>query len=462
MEIKKVKLKVYSMTCSSCEKRIEKEINNLNGVIWVKADFKHGMVEVHYDSHICSVDIIKSAIEKTGYSTTKSSNGNIIGILVIGLIIWILSKSTNGFNMEAGLSNASYLALFLIGLLTSIHCVGMCGGIMLSQSIGKESTNKFEAIKPSMLYNLGRVISYTILGGAVGALGSLFSLSLFSKALIQIIAALFMIIMGFNLAGFNLFKKFYIKLPWSSCSLKSKSSSPFLVGILNGLMPCGPLQTMQVYALSTGSVLKGALSMFIFSLGTVPLMLTFGALSGLLSKKYTKNLLRYSGILIIFLGLTMGNRGLALMGMNNPLAKASSSKILSSNDSKNSNITKPTIENGVQVINITADSNGYTPNVFYVQKNTPVKLIIHGKSLTYCNNEIVFPSLNIQKKLKSGENLIEFTPTDKDINFSCWMGMIRGYIKIVDDIKSTDNLKPADIIPQGGSTPSCCSPGSRF
>lgn len=462
MEIKKIKLNVYTMTCNSCEKRIEKEINSLKGVIWVKADFKKGMVEVHYDSHICNVNIIKSAIEKSGYSTSEPSNRNIIGILIIGFIIWFLSKSTNGFNMEASLSNASYLALFLIGLLTSIHCIGMCGGIMLSQSIGKESSNKFEAIKPAVLYNLGRVLSYTILGGVVGALGSLFSLSLFFKALIQIIAAVFMIIMGFNLAGFNLFKRFYIKLPWSSCSLKRKSSSPFLVGLLNGFMPCGPLQTMQIYALSTGSAFKGALSMFIFSLGTVPLMLTFGALSGLLSKKYTKNLLRYSGILIIFLGLVMGNRGLALMGINSPLAKASSSKILSNNDNKNSNITKPTIENGVQVVNITADSRGYTPNVLYVQKNTPVKLIIDGKNLNYCNNEIIFPSLNIQKKLESGKNIIEFTPTDKDINFSCWMGMIRGYIKVVDDIKSADTLKPADIIPPSGSTPSCCSPGSGF
>lgn len=458
MEIKKIKLKVYNMTCNSCEKIIEKDINTLPGIILVKANFKDGTVEVHYDSHVCNINKIKSVIEKAGYSLTESGNRNIIGILVIGFIIWNLSKSTNGFNMEASLNNASYFALFVIGLLTSIHCVGMCGGIMLSQSIVKEESTRLEAIKPTVLYNLGRVLSYTVLGGAVGALGSLFSLSLFSKAIIQIVAALFMIIMGSNLAGFNLFKRFYIKLPWNSCSLKRKFSSPFLVGILNGFIPCGPLQTMQIYALSTGSAFKGALSMFIFSLGTVPLMVTFGTLSGLLSKKYTKNLLRYSGILIIFLGLIMGNRGFALMGLNNPLQLVSSSKLLSNNEDKNLNITKPIIKDGVQIINITADSKGYTPNVLYVQKNTPVKLIIDGKSLNYCNNEIVFSSLNIQKKLESGENVIEFTPTDKDINFSCWMGMIRGYIKVVDDINSTENLKPGDIVVPSGSTPNCCNP----
>nr|WP_034867827.1 sulfite exporter TauE/SafE family protein [Clostridium lundense] len=458
MEIKKVRLKVYNMTCNSCEKRIEKDINTLPGIIWVKANFKDGIVEIHYDDRVCNINKIKSAIEKAGYHLTEPGNKNIIGILIIGFIIWNLSKSTNGFNMETSLNNASYFALFVIGLLTSIHCVGMCGGIMLSQSIVKEKSTKLEAIKPAILYNLGRVLSYTVLGGAIGALGSLFSLSLFSKAIIQIIAAIFMIIMGFNLAGFNLFKKFYIKLPWNSCSLKRKFSSPFLVGILNGFMPCGPLQTLQIYALSTGSAFKGALSMFIFSLGTVPLMFSFGTLSGLLSKKYTKNLLRYSGILIIFLGLIMGNRGLALMGFNNPLELVSSSKLLSNNKDKNLNITKPIIKDGVQIINITADSRGYTPNVLYVQKNTPVKLIIDGKSLNYCNNEIIFSSLDIQKKLESGENVIEFTPNNKDINFSCWMGMIRGYIKVVDDINSTENLKPGDIVVPNSSTPSCCSP----
>ena len=122
---------------------------------------------------------------------------------------------------------------------------------------------------------------------------------------------------------------------------------------------------MQLFALGTGSAVKGALSMFMFSLGTVPLMLTFGALSGLLSKGHTKKLLKFSGVLIIVLGFIMGNRGLTLAGINiNPM-KALASNTRSSANFSNANVAKATLENGVQVIKMTANNNGYTPNAFY-------------------------------------------------------------------------------------------------
>jgi sulfite exporter TauE/SafE len=78
------------------------------------------------------------------------------------------------------------------------------------------------------------------------------SLSLNVKAGLQIFAGLFMIMMGFNMAGFSTFRKFQIRLPHAACKAKNKSGSPFIVGLLNGLMPCGPLQTMQLFALGTG------------------------------------------------------------------------------------------------------------------------------------------------------------------------------------------------------------------
>ena len=87
---------------------------------------------------------------------------------------------------------------------------------------------------------------------------------------------------------------------------------------------------------------------------------------------------------------------------------------------------------------MTANASGYTPSVLYVQKNIPVKWVINGEQLTSCNNAIVVPTMDIEKKLESGENIINFTPGDKDINFSCWMGMIGGVIKVVDDIKAID------------------------
>ncbi|MCY6369523.1 sulfite exporter TauE/SafE family protein [Clostridium ganghwense] len=456
MNTKKEKIKVYNMTCTSCEKTVEKTIKKLNGVSNTLVSYSEQYVIVEYDTKLCNRKLIEDSIKNTGYSTKDSNTHKLIGIFILAIAIILLGNSTQGFDMNEKLSNATYFVIFIVGILTSLHCVGMCGGIMLSQSMSKESGNKLSTIKPSILYNAGRVLSYTILGGIVGALGSVISLSLNFKAGIQILAGLFMVIMGLNITGFSLFRRFNIKLPWSFCSIKKKPSSPFIVGILNGFMPCGPLQTMQLYALGAGSAFKGAVSMFLFSLGTVPLMLAFGAISGLLSKGYTKKMLKFSGILVVVLGLIMGNRGLALAGIRLP---SLNNRVLTENsNSSQANVSKAVIENGVQVINMNADYKGYTPNAFYIQSNIPVKWIIDGKQLTSCNNEIVVPSLNIEKRLESGKNIIEFTPEQSgDINFSCWMGMIRGVIKVVDNIDSVDVSKSDASLPPASTDGSCCS-----
>ncbi|WP_315122290.1 sulfite exporter TauE/SafE family protein [uncultured Clostridium sp.] len=461
MIIKKDKIKVFDMTCTSCETRVEGAIKKLDGILDVKVSYSEQYAEVVYDSDLCNLAKIKAAINSAGYGTQSSNDYKFMGIFIMVAAVVLLGLNTSGFDMEAKLSNASYLVLFVVGVLTSIHCVGMCGGIMLSQSLSKESKTKFEAITPAILYNLGRVISYTILGGIIGALGSVFSLTITTKAIMQIFAGAFMIIMGFNMAGFSLFRKFQLKLPKAVCKTKNKSGSPFIVGILNGLMPCGPLQTMQLFALGTGSAIKGALSMFVFSIGTVPLMLTFGALSGLLSKGYTKKILKFSGVLIIVLGLIMGNRGFVLAGIDiNPLTAITnrSKSFLSGNSSGSSaeNVAKATIKDGVQIINMTASNKGYTPNSFYVQKGVPVKWIINGEQINSCNNAIVAQSLNIEKKIKSGENIIEFTPGDTDVNFSCWMGMLRGVIKVVDNLEDVNTSIPDPSLPSPSTGSSHC------
>ncbi len=458
MSIRKEKIKVYEMTCSSCEARVERAALSAEGVITAKASFSGQYTEVEYDDEQCSVEKIKKAINDAGYSTKKNNDNRFFGMLIIVAVIIMLGFNTSGFDMESMLSNASYTVLFIAGILTSIHCVGMCGGIMLSQTVGNEGKSKFEAMKPSLKYNAGRVISYTILGGVIGAVGSVFSLSFKSKAAVQIIAGIFMVMMGLNMSGFSLFRKLQIKMPKSFCRMKNNSNSPFVVGLLNGFMPCGPLQTMQVFALGTGSPVNGALSMLVFSLGTVPLMLTFGALSGLLSKGYTKKILKLSGVMIIVLGLIMGNRGLSILGINlNPITAMALSKSDEASSGNNENVAKAVIQDGVQIINMTVSNKGFTPNAFYVQKDIPVKWIIDGKEINTCNNAIIIPSLNKEIKINKGENTLEFTPDDKDLNFSCWMGMINGVIKVVDNLESVDTSVPDPTLPAPSTGPSCCA-----
>ena len=215
MSVRRERLKVYDMTCTSCEKRIERSVKQLNGVVDVKANFKGQYAVLEFDDELCDLNQIKATIHRVGYSTDNGKTFKLIGIVIIVAAIVLLGINTGNFNMEDHLKNASYAVLFTVGVITSLHCVGMCGGIMLSQTIRKESKNKFESMKPSLLYNLGRVVAYTIIGGIIGAIGSVFALSLTAKAGLQIFAGVFMIMMGFNMAGYNFFRKFQLKVPAS-------------------------------------------------------------------------------------------------------------------------------------------------------------------------------------------------------------------------------------------------------
>ena len=135
MSIINKKIKVYEMTCSSCEGHVEKAVKKLDGVLSVHASFKDETAQIEYDDELCSLDEIKEYIQKSGYSIKSSNDYKFMGILIIAAAIFLLGQKTGGFDMQAKLTNASYAVLFIVGVLTSIHCVGMCGGIMLSQTV---------------------------------------------------------------------------------------------------------------------------------------------------------------------------------------------------------------------------------------------------------------------------------------------------------------------------------------
>lgn len=500
-------VKVYGMSCHSCEATIERSIKKLKGVTQVKANRITESVEVDYDSRRCNTELIKQAIRSEGYTTEqKVDKYKIIGLCIIGIAVIFMSKLSIGENITDSLSeDVAYPVLLLVGLLSSLHCVGMCGGLMLSQStkIQIEGTQKSkkELVKPTLLYNVGRIISYTAVGALVGAVGSVFSLSFTAKAGLTIFSGLFMMLMGLNILGIKWLRKFSIKLPWVKHTSKAKSNEPFIVGLLNGLMPCGPLQTMQIYALGTGSIFYGALSMFIFSLGTVPLMMVLGLTSSLISKNNTKQLVKFSGALVAVLGVLMMSRGMSLAGINPTssisfdalFAKPSYAVSLSSNklpdvktriDAMSSNYVldehghkvpvytdpdtggayaighegerielssnpstsgtasqsasngKAVLKDDYQEINISAAGGRYSPQVTYVQKGVQTKLVVDGTGATSCNAELVVPSLNKNLKLQAGENTLDLGTLTKDINYTCWMGMVGGKIKVVDDLST--------------------------
>lgn len=429
---KQERIPISDMQCPTCEKKIEKSLRQIHGVEHVSADFASGWVQVTYNPQLAKPPMLQEAIRQAGYHIASPASPalKVIGMIAIAAAIVVCGTVSDTFDLSSGLSqDMTFTALFVIGMFTSLHCAGMCGGILFSQSLAKQDDTRTLALKPALLYNAGRILSYTFLGGIVGALGSLFSLSLTAKAAITVLAALLMIGMGLSLSGITALR-FSFSLPWPK-QLR-QSNRPFVVGLANGLMPCGPLQTMQLFAFGTGTFLTGALSMLAFSLGTLPLLLSLGAFTGFVSKAHSRIILQFSGILIVTLGLVMLNRGLSLTGMN-PLEATLTKPAQPLAQSTNS-VDKSNLNNGVQTLHMSANRSGYVPQVLYVQKGIPVKWIISGDQLTSCNNEIVVPAYQIQQKLGRGETVIEFTPQNKDISFSCWMGMLRGVIKVVDTI----------------------------
>ncbi len=435
------KLKIEGMSCTNCESKIENTLLKTNGIKEVNVSYANEIAKITYDADSISLEKIIAIIERLGYEIindykkTKgnSVNTNMLGTVIIIFALYIIAKHSgllNLFNMfpeaEAGMG---YGMLFLIGLLTSVHCIAMCGGINISQCIPqnaeKSVSNELVTLKPSVLYNLGRVISYTVVGALVGALGSVISFSGNAKGIVQIVASLFMIIMGLNMLNVAPWlRKLNPRMPKifsKKINNRKDNNVPLYVGLLNGLMPCGPLQAMQLYALSTGDPIKGALSMFVFSMGTVPLMFGLGALSTILSQKFTKKAMSIGAVLVIILGFSMFNSGLSLTGF------ASS---VSPSDNK---INQAIIEDGIQVINTSLSSGRY--EAISVKAGIPVKWTITAEKGTIngCNNRIFIPEYGIEKKFQLGDNLIEFTPTETGtFAYSCWMGMIRSTITVED------------------------------
>lgn len=437
----RLNLKVTGMTCAQCEKIIQKSLKGHEGVFHASVSYKTNQVEIIYDPSLISRDGLVAIIEHCGYEA-KSFNSKkadkeqtslqTVGIAVFLVALYLIISNTIGFNtLPEVQATMGYGMLFVVGLLTSIHCIAMCGGINLSQCIQLIATEGPRSVyQSSLLYNSGRVISYTLVGAIVGALGSVISFSGPAKGLVALFAGVFMIIMGINMMGLiPSLKKYNLQLPSGLRQLflgKNQQRGPFIVGLLNGLMPCGPLQTMQLYALGTGSALTGALSMLAFSLGTVPLMFGFGAISSMMSRNLTKTMMKISAMLVIVMGMVMFQRGAALSGIS--LEAYEANPVVAEEV-----VSEVEVVDGVQELNLEVKPNRYPE--FTIKANIPARINFHVAegNLNGCNNTILIPAYGIEKPLEVGENWVEFTP-DKSgkVPYSCWMGMISSQITVVE------------------------------
>jgi len=498
--MRKTTIYVVDMTCSSCVARITQILEAVDGVAAVRVSLKGGRADIEYDPTKTTVEAMKATIEKAGYTTGNGRNAGTASAVGIGLLLaalYMLANAAGLFNSLPVVNNSlGYGVLFIVGILTSVHCVAMCGGIALSQSVARfgdaepSGQGKIGRLVPGLLYNGGRVVSYTIIGGIVGALGAAFSFTPAMKGLIAAVAGLFMVLLGLKMLGIlsglprlSRILPLPVRNSLGRISAALGRRGPFVVGLLNGLMPCGPLQTMQLYALGTGSLLAGALSMFIFSVGTVPLMLVFSLAAAFIPRKFVPVMVKASAVLVLFLGLITFGRAAALSGIAFPatpflnpglqiLARTGGNPSAGweGNGTPGERVTA-TLNEGFQTVITDFGSTGYYMP-FTVQAGVPVKWTIRvtADGLNGCNNPITIPSYGIKKTLQPGDNLIEFTPGNEgSITYTCWMGMISSRITVVGDLAAAKTpgtvglVKPAgtpDPIKNpaaGAGLGSCCS-----
>lgn len=384
MAIERKVLLIEGMTCVNCQNRIEQALRNIAGISKVYVSYSKGQAEIEFDNDILTQDRIIAVIQNLDYKVVKKRK-----------------KDYSEF-----VNRAVTFAIIIL-----LYCLLQRFGIL-------------NLLVPSMLADSKMSYGMLLTGG--GGMG----IPLLLQGILKIIAGLFMVIMGINMLGWiPLLRKLQIRFPQRLADKINKKrrreNRPFFVGLLNGLMPCGPMQSMQIIALGSGNPVSGAAAMLMFSLGTVPLMLGFGSMVSALGKKYTKIVMRVGSVLVVVLGLAMLSQGVNLSGINMYRTGTESA------DTEELNVAKISASGDMQYVNSELDFGTYPKITVY--SGIPVKWTINvpEEVINGCNYKMVINTYGITHEFTPGENVIEFTPGESGtVQYTCWMGMINGKINI--------------------------------
>jgi sulfite exporter TauE/SafE/copper chaperone CopZ len=441
------------MHCRSCEILLEKNISTIEGVKKVEVSYKKGFAEVEFMNEAPNDAAITKVVNEAGYSLGQagklpwfSKDGDtwldiMLGVSVL-FVLFLTLKVTGVLDGIGGAfgSAPTFPIVFVIGLTAGIStCMAVVGGLVAGFSASYAESHQYatrwERFKPNLFFNAGRLASYTVLGGVIGALGSAVKLSTGFTGLLVAAAGMVMLYLGLKLTGISpklsnwslvLPKKLGRKFGMKDGGGDYSHKETLIGGALTFFLPCGFTQAMQIYAVTTGSFTSGALIMFLFALGTLPGLLGVGALTSVLKGTPARIFFRFVGLAVLVLGFVNIANGYNLSGMNFSLPSAGLGDAAA---------TAPlaSVENGVQIVNMTQAANGYSPNSFTVKVGVPVKWIIDSQNAYTCAASIRMPAYNIAQFLQAGQNIITFTPTQVgNIRFTCGMGMYSGNFTVVD------------------------------
>ncbi len=439
-------VRIDGMTSRACESRIKQALKGVAGVKSVTVHFNRDSAKIHH-SQIPDWDALVTALENAGYSLRRLDDEpsvfepsqrkwmEIGGSLIIIFAIYKLLQAFDLVSLAPSTSGAlSIGGIFAIGLVAGTSsCLAVAGGLLLALAAKynerHQAQTPWEKFRPLLHFNVGRLVSYFVLGGLVGVIGQSITLSTKMSGYMSILIAVIMFWLALTILQIIPKGSFPIQPPkklsrWiANLSESNHPMAPFALGAMTFFLPCGFTQSLQLVALASGSFVTGALTMFIFALGTLPSLIGLSAVSSSAKGATSRLFLRFSGTLVLVLAFFNLNSGFALAGFNLPSVSVNAPVDVGS---------APTISNGVQEVSMKVTRAGYEPSDLTIKAGVPVKWLIDGSGAFGCTSQIVIPDLNITKSLTQGINEVTFTaPNPGRLAFSCSMGMVRGSFNVI-------------------------------
>lgn len=206
------------------------------------------------------------------------------------------------------------LAASIMGLAGSLHCVGMCGPLISMMPYDRASRIKF--ITTKTLNHLGRITTYVVLGVVFGFMGQAIVAAGFQQwlSIVSGVIILLMVLWSKRWIKFSPKSKIlgftsWVKTKFSSLLKSRKPGTLYLLGVLNGLLPCGLIYMALAASISTGDAAKGALFMFMFGLGTLPALVLVGVFANTLKQRFANSFMKVSRVLLVMTAFLLIVRG---------------------------------------------------------------------------------------------------------------------------------------------------------
>lgn len=353
-----------------------------------------------------------------------------IGIVAIMILLYRMIQSTGLIDaISPSSTDITFGVALLIGIVASLSsCMATIGGVVVAfaqRYAKKEKASFLTTARPHIAFHIGRIVSFFVLGAALGAIGGTIHISVPMIAAFNIAIAVIMAWLGLNILGVvPSIARMGIRTPdgvakfWHTLSGSEHPATPFAMGGLSFFLPCGFTQSMQLFALASGSAWIGGASLALFAIGTMPALLALGVASGWSSTNNMSVFKKVAGLVVILFAVATFNAGHALWGTAVPTQNTGT---------PNTTVSEPIPTGEEQVVRTRITGSGFDPETIELKKGIPTKWIISAEQVSGCTNRIIIPSLGISKDIEPGENVVYFTPKeDGKVPFSCWMGMVRG------------------------------------